>query len=275
MARSPAPPAPPEPDAETEARSASRGIQSIEVGARLLLALVHLGQRAPLKDLAREADMSPAKAHPYLVSFGKVGLIAQDEASGHYGLGPLALQMGLISLQQVDPIRLASAELPALAREIGQTVGIAIWGNRGPTFVRLEEGPTAVHVNMRHGTVVSVKGTASGRLFAAHMPREQVLAALSAEAGHAVKRLDPVLEAALPGIRAQRFASIVDGTVRGVTAIAAPVFDGFGTMVVALTAIGPSATLSPDMAAPGALRLRACAEALSARLGARPPVHGG
>lgn len=255
---------------EAGASRGSRGIQSVEVGSRLLRALVHLGRPAPLKDLAREAGMPAAKAHPYLVSFGKVGLISQDEGSGHYGLGPLALEMGLISLQQVDPIRLASAELPALARAIGQTVGIAVWGNRGPTFVRLEEGPTAVHVNMRHGTVVSVQGTASGRLFAAHRAREQVLQALSTEAGRRVARLDPSLEALLPGIRAQRFSSIVDGTVRGITAVAAPVFDGFGEMVLALTAIGPGATLSPDPQGEAALQLRACAEGLSARLGARP-----
>jgi DNA-binding IclR family transcriptional regulator len=31
-----------------------------------------------LKDLALAAGMSPPKAHPYLVSFGKLGLIAQD-----------------------------------------------------------------------------------------------------------------------------------------------------------------------------------------------------
>lgn len=277
MARSPALPAP---DQTAPAERASRGIQSVEVGARLLLALVHLGRPAPLKDLAREADMAPAKAHPYLVSFGKVGLITQDEASGHYGLGPLALQMGLISLQQADPIKLASAELPALARSLGQTVGIAIWGNRGPTFVRLEEGPTAVHVNMRHGTVVSVSGTASGRLFAAFMPREKVLAALRAEhgkstSGRGAARLDPALEAALPGIRAQRFSSIVDGTVRGITALAAPVFDGFGQMVLALTAIGPSATLDHQADGPAAQALQTCAAALSARLGARPASAGG
>jgi DNA-binding IclR family transcriptional regulator len=267
----PAAPAQPLADAdEAPATRGPRGIQSVEVGSRLLRALVHLGRPAPLKDLAREAGMPAAKAHPYLVSFGKVGLISQDEASGHYGLGPLALEMGLISLQQVDPIRLASAELPALAREIGQTVGIAVWGNRGPTFVRLEEGPTAVHVNMRHGTVVSVQRTASGRLFAAYRPRPQVLAALSVEAGRHVAQLEPALEALLPGIRAQRFSSIVDGTVRGITAVAAPVFDGFGEMVLALTAIGPSATLAPEPGAEAAVRLRACAEALSARLGARP-----
>jgi len=247
----------------------SRGIQSIEVGGRLLRALVHLGRPAPLKDLAREADMTAAKAHPYLVSFGKLGLIEQDAATGHYGLGSLALQLGLISLQQVDPIRLASAELPGLARAIGQTVGIAIWGNRGPTFVRLEEGPTAVHVNMRHGTVVSVQGTASGRLFAAFAPREQVLEALRLEAGRKTAKLDATLESELGSIREQRFASITNGTVAGVTAIAAPVFDGFGQMVLALTAIGPTAMLDESPSARAGKLLIGCAQSLSRRLGAR------
>ncbi|NRF65680.1 IclR family transcriptional regulator [Aquincola sp. S2] len=256
-------------DDTPEGARESRGIQSIEVGGRLLLALVHAGRPMPLKDLAREADMTPAKAHPYLVSFGKLKLIEQDPASGRYGLGALALQLGLIGLQQSDPVRLASAELPALALAVGQTVGIAIWGNRGPTFVRLEEGPTAVHVNMRHGTVVSVRGTASGRLFAAFMPRDEVLATLRAEAGKAV-RIEPAFEAELAGVREQRFSSIVDGTVRGITALAAPVFDGFGEMVIALTAIGPSAILDPSRDGAAAQALIGCAEGLSRRMGARP-----
>jgi len=247
----------------------SRGIQSIEVGGQLLLALAHLARPTALKDLAREAGMHPAKAHPYLVSFGKLGLVQQDPGSGYYGLGPLALQLGLISLQQFDPIRLASADLPRLAQVVGNTVGIAIWGNRGPTFVRLEEGPTAVHVNMRHGTVVGVRATASGRLFSAFMPREQVLAALALESGEPKSRIDPRFEAELRRIREQRFCSLVDGAVKGVTALSAPVFDGFGRMVLALTAIGPSATLDADPAGKPARELVRCAAAISAQLGAR------
>lgn len=248
----------------------SRGIQSIEVGSRLLLALVHLGRPMPLKGLAEAAGMTPAKAHPYLVSFGKVGLIEQNAETGHYGLGSLALQMGLIGLHHVDPVRLASAELARLALEVGQTVGIAVWGNWGPTFVRLAEGPTAIHVNMRHGTVVSVRGTASGRLFSAFMPREQVLAALRAESGKQRVALDDDFEADMQRIREQRFAFITDGTVPGITALAAPVFDGFGNMVVALTAIGPSATLEASATSAPARALIACARELSGRLGARP-----
>ena len=116
------------PTAEAPGRT-SRGIQSVEVGGQLLKALARSGRRMALKDLARDADMTPAKAHPYLVSFGKLGLIEQDPVSGHYGLGQLAVQLGLISLQQVDPVRLAIAELPALALTMGCTVSAAVFSS--------------------------------------------------------------------------------------------------------------------------------------------------
>jgi hypothetical protein len=97
-------------------------------------------------------------------------------------------------------------------------VAIAVWGNRGPTIVRLEEGPQAVHVNMRHGTVVSVDGTASGLLFAAHRSAAEVEAVLAAE-GTGRTRAD--LAPQLDRVRAQGWNRAVDGSVHGVTALAA------------------------------------------------------
>jgi DNA-binding IclR family transcriptional regulator len=135
---------------------AQRGIQSVEVGGQLLLALAEHGRAMALKDLAREAGMPPAKAHPYLVSFVKLGLIEQQPATGRYGLGPLALQLGLISLQQFDPLRLASERIADLATSLGQTIALAVWGNRGPAVVRIEYAPSPVHVAMRHGMVMSL-----------------------------------------------------------------------------------------------------------------------
>jgi len=264
---------------EPAARS-QRGIQSVEVGGRLLLALTHQGRPLALKDLARDAGMTPAKAHPYLVSFGKLGLIAQDEASGRYGLGPLALQLGLISLQQFDPVRLATPLLPPLAQALGHTVALAVWGNRGPTIVRIEEAPSAVHVNMRHGTVVSLRGTASGMLFAAHLPRAQVLEALADQQAAELRLrgqpvpaklrtgIDAALEEALADIRRHGVSRIVGGAVPGVSAMAAPVFDEAGAMVMSFTAIGPTAIF--DSAPDGAVAqgLRRAAAQVSGRLGA-------
>jgi DNA-binding IclR family transcriptional regulator len=257
-----------------------RGIQSVEVGGRLLLALTHQGRPLALKDLARDAGMTPAKAHPYLVSFGKLGLIAQDEASGRYGLGPLALQLGLISLQQFDPVRLATPLLPPLAQALGHTVALAVWGNRGPTIVRIEEAPSAVHVNMRHGTVVSLRGTASGMLFAAYLPREQVLEALADQQAAELRlrgqpvpakpraSIDAALEEALADIRRHGVSRIVGGAVPGVSAMAAPVFDEAGTMVMSFTAIGPTAIFDSAPGGAVAQGLKRAAAEVSGRLGA-------
>jgi len=247
-------------------RSGSRGIQSVEVGGQLLLALAHHGRPMALKDLAREAGMAPAKAHPYLVSFGKLGLIEQEPASGRYGLGPLALQLGLISLQQYDPVRLATPLIEELALSLGHTVAIAVWGNRGPTIVRVAEPPSPVHVSMRHGTVMSLTGTASGWLFAAHRPREAVLAVLEFEQSKA----DAAFESRLAEVREHRMARAVDLSLPGVSALAAPVFDGLGVMVLSITAIGSTAAFDTAWNGPLAASLRRVANDLSRRLGWKP-----
>ena len=257
-----------------------RGIQSVEVGGKLLIALVDAGRPMALKDLAREAAMSPAKAHPYLVSFGKLGLITQDDSSARYALGPLALQLGLISLQQFEPVRLATAHLPELAQALGHTTAIVVWGNRGATIVRVEEAPTAVHVNMRHGTVMSLRGTASGMLFAAHLRREQVQAALADEHAASLDEqgrlrpatlktpVDPTLEAKWAEIRRHGISRISGGAVPGVSAMAAPVFDEDGRIVLGLTAIGPTAVFDSRLEGNVALALRQTGRELSRQLGA-------
>ena len=244
-----------------------RGIQSIEVGGALLLALAHQGRPMPLKELAREAGMSAAKAHPYLVSFGKLGLIGQDASSGRYGLGPLAMQLGLISLQQYDPVRLATPLIAELALQLNLTIAIAVWGNRGATIVRVEEAPTAVHVNMRHGTVLSLRGTASGLLFAAHLRPGELRAALAAE-GEGAGGPGDELTRLLDAVRRDGLATVVDGALRGVSAMAAPVFDERSQLVLSLTAIGPNAAFDARLDGVVAQTLRAASLQLSRTLGA-------
>jgi DNA-binding IclR family transcriptional regulator len=241
----------------------SRGIQSVEVGGQLLLALAHHGRPMALKDLAREAGMAPAKAHPYLVSFGKLGLVEQEPASGRYGLGPLALQLGLISLQQYDPVRLATPLIEELAQQLGHTMALAVWGNRGPTIVRVAEPPSPVHVAMRHGTVMSLTGTASGWLFAAHLPRAAVDAVLALEGAVA----DDAFELRLTEVRQRRMARAVDLSLAGVSALAAPVFDGSGNMVLSITAIGASPSFDTRWNGTLASALGRVSDELSKRLG--------
>lgn len=262
-----------------------RGIQSIEVGGQLLLAMVHHGRPMALKDLAREADMPAAKAHPYLVSFGRLGLIEQDAASGHYFLGPLALQLGLISLKQANPVQVATAALPGLAQQLGHTVAISVWGARGATIVRLEESPAPVHVNMRHGTVSSLASTASGRLFAAYLDPAVVQGLLEEERRREKTHPEPPqpgmpppqplpswreLQPRLAEVRKHALSRSDGEVLPGINAMAAPVFDHGGGIVLTLTAIGPASLFDTAWDGPIARLLRAAAAEVSQRLGAAP-----
>ena len=73
---------------------------------------------------------------------------------------------------------------------------------------------------------------------------------------------------ASPRCGAQRVSRAVDGAVPGVSAMAAPVFDEHGAIVLSLTAIGPSAIFDTRLDGAAANALLQAARSLSAQLGA-------
>ena len=164
---------------------------------------------------------------------------------------------------------MAITELPALAQRIGYTVSASasVWGDNGPTIILVEEGPTAVYVAMRHGTTASVRHTATGKVFAAFGPRERAAAALAAE-GFAGALDEPAFAAELEAVRQHQISEVTDQLLPGISALATPVFDGFGQLVLCIAVIGPSATLQTGPASPAAQQLRQAARKLSQRLGA-------
>jgi DNA-binding IclR family transcriptional regulator len=105
-----------------------QGIQSIEVGTRLLRVLARNGRSMMLRDVARNAGMPAAKARRYLVSFMRMGLVEQDANTGRYDLGEFALELGLASLARLDPVRAAGPVLDDFCERIGETVALAMWG---------------------------------------------------------------------------------------------------------------------------------------------------
>lgn len=249
-----------------------RGIQSIDVGVSLLFTLARHGRSMALGDLSRAADMPNGKAHPYLVSFGKVGLVVQDGVTGHYWLGPAAIQLGLVSLRRLDPVREAMAEAETLAETSGHSVALSVWGNQGPTIVRQIDPIYPLHTNLRTGTVMSLTGTATGRLFAAYLPRQLIEDAMDDDR----RRLGPDIDRPVPMEHVERELSAIrrHGLSRsqgkptpGVTAIAAPVFDYSGQIVLGITLMGATGIVEAAWTGAQATAVKGCARNVSRRLG--------
>lgn len=254
-----------------------RGVQSVEVGGRILAALVRASRPLMLRELAAMAEIAPAQAHAYLLSFRKLELVDQDPANGRYQLGPFALQLGIARMRSFDPLRIATHAVTAFADEIGLMVTTAVWGTHGPTIIQVQEGNDQVHVNVRPGTVYSITGTATGKVFAAFMPPKVVEAQLAAEFGKGARiqgvgtptsRKD--LEAEVTRAKVLGYATTEGKPVTNVNAIAAPVFDSNGQMQLAVTIIGPAGVLDVSPDTPAAQPLLDFTRKLSAQLGYKP-----
>jgi DNA-binding IclR family transcriptional regulator len=263
-------------DMDTETK-AQRGIQSIEVGGAILVALAEAGEAMSLKDLAAAAAMAPAKAHPYLVSYGKLGLVRQDAISGRYELGPLALKIGLACLRRLNPVKVATAAAARLAERVQLTVALAVWGNAGPTIVHIEESSWPIHMNLRTGTVMSLN-TATGRVFAAYLPAKMV----ERFADSAVRSPSfpevaggrsswQAMQDELAEVRRHGMARAVGAPIPGVNAFSAPVFDHDGHLALVITILGPAGGFDPAWASVNARTLRETAEEVSHLLGSAPP----
>jgi DNA-binding IclR family transcriptional regulator len=251
------------------------GIQSVEVGFGLLQALGEAPGPLMLRDLARAANMSAAKAHRYLVSFQRLSLVVQD-ASTRYDLGPAALQLGLASLARLDAIKLARQRVTPLMEEIGHTLALAVWGNHGPTIVHWEESPQAVTVNLRLGDVMPLLTSATGLCFAAYASREAIAPMLKDEMARAQKQGRPDVPATLADVRTlldevrTRGASrVVDTLLPGIVGFCVPVFDSDRHMALGMVALGPAGTFDREWGGAVEGPLRTAAAQLSSDLGYR------
>jgi DNA-binding IclR family transcriptional regulator len=249
--------------AEEKTRS---GIQSIEVGFRLLDVLTNEPRAMMLRDLAQRAGMSPAKAHRYLVSFLRLGVASQDPVSGRYELGGFALQMGLARLARVDGVRLARIALAEMRDRLDQTVGIAVWGNQGPTVVHWMESSHPAKASLKLGDVMPLLSSATGLLFAAYLPRSKTQAMLDRELA-AMKQTMADVEPLLAEVREHGAARVEGMLLPTVHAFCTPVFDSTGELALGLIALGHEGTFDTRWDGEIDSALRECARGLSYELG--------
>ena len=228
-----------------------------------------------LKELARAAKLPSSKAHRYLVSLCRAGIVRQDGPSGRYDLGTGALALGLAAQRRLDEFRLADETLEGLYQDTGLTVGLVVWGDHGPTVVRRKEGAHPVTVSTRVGSIMSVTRTNAGRLFAAFLPKALVEPFIEAEFKAGAQPTDmgkPLDRAAfqqvLARVREQRLCRNRGDTVAGIDAVSAPVFDQEGAIVMVVSIMGARGAIDLALDSPPVRRLAHACHELSLKLGA-------
>lgn len=223
------------------------GIQALDAALHLLRVMGDMPGPVALSDLARQAGMTPTKAHRYLASFLHAGFAVQGEPSGRYDLGPAALRLGLAGVSRNDFVNRAADRLSELASTLHLTTLLAVWGPGGPTVVRWERSPSLTNTSLGLGSVLPLLNSAGGRLFLSYLPRGMTASFVADELKRAreadlviadVKLARPDIDGLVETIRRDGIACVDGGFIAGLRAAATPILNWQGEIETAVIAIG-------------------------------------
>ncbi|WP_158969399.1 IclR family transcriptional regulator [Chachezhania sediminis] len=225
----------------TKDTSTRRGIQSVEIGMRVLKSVARMSGPSTLTGIAQAAGLSSSQTHRYLSSLIVSGMVAQDPHSGLYDLASGAIHLGLAALGRIDAFATAEQHMKSLVLQTGRTGLVTVWGDAGATVIRLIPGVPRVVTNLAVGTTLPLLTSANGMIhFAFGDPAEMdAQAAVIAAGDPDMAPKDP--QALRNAILSEGFAAVSGDFIPGLRAVAAPVLDAQGDLVLTASLIASRA----------------------------------
>jgi DNA-binding IclR family transcriptional regulator len=221
-----------------------------------------------VSELSRRLGLTRSTVHRLLASLRQGGLIEQDSSTHKYRLGRAAVDLGYTAIY-TDPLLVTALPfLYFLSDQVGETVYL---GER-----RGDEVATVLHVlspssreQMHWYDRLPLHSSSSGKVLLAHTDEAGLTAFLARDLPRFTEHTltDPTeLREELRRIREQGFAACFEGYRLGVNAIGVPVADHNGTVVAALSILGPAYTLTRDKAMASLERLKAVSREITVKL---------
>ncbi|NQD97075.1 IclR family transcriptional regulator, partial [Pseudomonas sp. CrR25] len=198
----------------------------------------------------------------YLQALIASGFAEQDLATNHYGLGREALLVGLAALGRLDVVRVATPHLVELRDALNETCFLAVWGNKGPTVVHVEQALRAVTLVTQVGSVLPLLGSSTGLVFNAFLAEAETAELRAEEAGAANAEYWADLQQQMALIRKTGLQHVHGLLMPGVNALSAPLFAAGDKLVGVITVVGAASAFRAEAQGETADLLLQAAEAM-------------
>jgi len=260
-------------ESETSTGARRQKVQAAEVGTEILKGLAELAPATSLSKLAEHVGMPASKVHRYLQALIASGFAEQDLATNHYGLGREALLVGLAALGRLDVVKVAAPRLVELRDALNETCFLAVWGNKGPTVVHVEQALGAVTLVTQVGSVLPLLGSSTGLVFNAFLAAAETAELREQEAPHMAAEALAELQQQMALIRKTGLQHVHGLLMPGVNALSAPLFAAGDRLAGVITLVGAASVFRAEAQGSAAELLLQAAQAMSARMGGRMPAE--
>ena len=216
----------------------------IDRGAQLLALVLESESPRGLTELASAAGLPKSTASRLLGALERNGLVSQQGERGQFRAGPVLERFA----SRADPgrhlVELAEKPMAALAEATGETINLAVAGSDGVEHLAQVESRHYLGTTQWVGRSVPYHCSANGKVLLAFNAVPATREPLEPRTSRTIVEWAQ-LRAELDAVRRSGFATTVDELELGLSAVAAPVLDGTGCAVAALSVSGPTLRLSP------------------------------
>lgn len=235
-----------------------------------LLSLVAQAPGLGVTELSKRSGITKARAFRLLSTLEERGFVQRQTEGAIYQLGRSALLIGMAAVSQVSLVRQAGKYLEALGKRFNENVQVRVRDGLETVCVARWECTHDLRIHTSVGSKRPLHAGASGKLLLAFAPddiAEEVLGGdLPKFTATTLSRTK--LQQDLARIRKQGHAMSRGEVAPDVISVAAPVRDGSGQVIAAISISAP-ASRAQDDGASFAAPLMEAAHALSAELGWR------
>ncbi len=247
--------------------SLSRGLQILECFA---LRTPRLSQ----VNLQKLTDIPKSTLFRLLRTLARLHYLKYDAETRRYSLGPKVLTLGFSLLQNLEAREIARPYLDSLSKELNRGVSLLMLDDNEMVYVERIRVPILRDFNIGIGSRVPIYNTASGKAVLAYLPQvrvDQIINELKKD-----RRLIPYIGKngekigrSLVEVRRQGYAINDQESLRGVRAIAVPIFSASGLEYAINVVVPPEEVSVKELRLSYAPRLIAAGRELSAAMGYR------
>lgn len=204
-----------------------------------------------LTDLARRTGHTLSTVHRIAAVLERRGVLLRDPQSQRFAIGPDMVALAARANPHAQLQALARPALAVLSESSGETAVLSLLV--GLRRVAIEQCESAHQLRRRVdlGRPLELHYGSAGKAMLAYLEdeqREKLLQELPLKGHTPFTPNDRTrLEAELGGIRKRGYAVSKNEYLIGVTSIGAPVFDGYGRVIAAVSVTGPLSRLTPNL----------------------------
>lgn len=254
-------------------------LSSVRNAARLLKEFGRGDREIGVTELSRRLGIGKSTAHRLLSTLADERLLEQDPQTGAYRLGLAMYELGASVALHTDLHEASAPVLDQLRNATRETVQVAVLDGREVVYVERRESPQTLRLFGRVGHRNDAHCTSTGKLLLAYLPPDSLDETLR---GWRLARKTPftvpdtrALRTALETVRQQGWAENISESELGVASVAAPIRNGRGQVIAAVSVAGPVQRLGNDSLRRFARPVVEAGLAISRRLGYRDAPGGG